>query len=229
METTSSGDSRACKYIAFFDLDRTITKEVSGTELAREALRKGILSYTNLIYALYNSLAHKLNLRDEQKIVDEMVRWVKGLPEKSLFELCSDVTKNVMIPSVYEQARLEIKAHKEQNARVVILSSALTPVCKEMAIYLGMDDIVSSDLEVVNGYLTGHPVGKLCFGKEKAVRLLSYCKEYNSKASDAWYFGDSISDLSVLSSVGNPVCVNADRRLKKEAIKRGWKILNWTY
>jgi putative phosphoserine phosphatase/1-acylglycerol-3-phosphate O-acyltransferase len=230
METISSKENNNDKsYIAFFDLDRTITKTISGKELAKSALRKGVLSYANLIYALYTSLVYKLNLRDEQKIVDEMVRWVKDLKEKSLLDLCSEVTRNVMLPSVYEEARSEIKQHKEKNAKVVLLSSALTPVCREMANNLGMDDIVCSDLEVINGYLTGRPVGKLCFGKEKAVRLLSYCEKYNSSASDSWYYGDSISDLAVLSSVGNPICVNPDRMLKKEAIRRGWKILKWTY
>lgn len=229
METISSKDNSDSSYIAFFDLDRTITKAISGKELAREALRKGVLSYTNLIYALYTSMVYSLNLKDEQKIVDEMVRWVKDLKEDTLLDLCTEVTRNVMLPSVYKVARSEIKHHKEKNAEIVLLSSALTPVCREMARYLKMDDIVCSDLEVVNGYLTGRPIGKLCFGKEKAVRLLSYCEKYNRKTAEAWYYGDSISDLAVLSSVGNPVCVNPDRMLRKAAIKRGWKILKWTY
>lgn len=228
METISSKDNTGISYIAFFDLDRTITKAISGKELAREALRKGILSYTNLIYALYTSLVYKLNLKEEQKIVDEMVRWVKDLKEDTLLDLCTEVTTNVMLPSVYKVALSEIKYHKEKNAKIVLLSSALTPVCLEMSKNLNMDDIVCSDLEVVNGYLTGLPIGKLCFGKEKAVRLLSYCEKYNSKPAEAWYYGDSISDLAVLSSVGNPVCVNPDRMLRKAAIKRGWKILKWT-
>jgi HAD superfamily hydrolase (TIGR01490 family) len=228
METISSKEYSGSNYIAFFDLDRTIVKAISGKELAKSALKKGILSYANLIYALYTSLVYKLNLKDEQKIVDEMVRWVKDLKEESLLDLCTEVTRNVMLPSVYEEARLEIKRHKENNAKIVLLSSALTPVCREMAKNLKMDDIVCSDLEIINGYLTGRPIGKLCFGKEKAVRLLAYCENYNSKTSEAWYYGDSISDLAVLSSVGNPVCVNPDRMLRKAAIKRGWKIRKWT-
>ena len=230
METTSSKDNTNSKrYIAFFDLDRTVTKAISGKELARSALKKGFLSYTNLLFALYSSLAYKLNLIEEQKIVNEMVRWVKGLTEQTLSDLCTEVIVKVMLPSVYEEARMEMKAHKEKNARVVLLSSALTPICWEMTTNLEMDDFVCSDLEIVSGLLTGRPVGKLCFGPEKAVRLKSYCEKYNISPSDAWYYGDSISDLAALGSVGNPVCVNPDRMLKKEAIKRGWKILRWTY
>jgi phosphoserine phosphatase len=75
--------------------------------------------------------------------------------------------------------------------------------------------------------MTGLPVGHLCFGEEKAVRLQEYCARKNSLQSDAWYYGDSISDLAALNIVGNPVCVNPDKKLKKTAIERNWKILNW--
>jgi len=90
-----------------------------------------------------------------------------------------------------------------------------------------MDDIICSDIEVKNGYLTGRPRGRLCFGEEKKSRLREYCEKNNTKTSDAWYYGDSISDLPALSSVGNPLCVNPDKKLKKAAHKRGWKTLRW--
>jgi phosphoserine phosphatase len=56
---------------------------------------------------------------------------------------------------------------------------------------------------------------------------LAYCKKNNCSPLNSWYYCDSISDLPALEIVGNPVCVNPDRKLKKTAIKRGWKILSW--
>lgn len=230
METIFSKDSNSGKnYIAFFDLDRTITKAISGNELARVAFRKGLMTSPALAHAIYLSLVYKLNLKDPLKIIDKMITWVEGIPENTMFDLCSEVFREVLFPSVYVKARSEIKIHKENYAKVVILSSALTPICQEMAKNLGMDDIICSDLEVNNGYLTGRSRGRLCFGEEKMSRLREYCEINNTETSDAWYYGDSISDLSVLSSVGNPVYVNPDRKLKKAALKRGWKILFWHY
>ena len=109
----------------------------------------------------------------------------------------------------------------------MILSSGLYPICQEMSLSLGMDDIICSSLEVKDGYLTGRPLGRICFGQEKVVRLNEYCKNNNINPIQSWYYGDSISDLPVLSSVGIPVCVNPDKRLKKAARKRGWKVLYW--
>jgi HAD superfamily phosphoserine phosphatase-like hydrolase len=109
----------------------------------------------------------------------------------------------------------------------VILSSALKPICIEIAKILDIDDIICSDLEVKDGYLTGRPIGRLCFGEEKMIRLKEYCERNNAQASEAWYYGDSITDLPALSIVGNPVCVNPDNKLRMVAGKRGWRILHW--
>jgi len=220
-------DNHIKSYIAFFDLDRTITKSISGRALARAAYRKGLMSHRNLINAIFISLLFRLNFKDPHKLLDQMVRWVKDIPENTIVDLCSEVFQEVLFPSVYKEAIAEIEFHRAKNAKVVILSSAFTTVCREMANNLNIDDIICSELEVYNGKMTGRPVGHLCFGKEKAVRLKEYCEKHNNNRSEAWYYGDSISDLPALIVVGNPVCINPDKKLKKTALKRGWKILCW--
>jgi HAD superfamily hydrolase (TIGR01490 family) len=228
METISLKDSNTPKnYIVFFDLDRTIEKSVSGIALARGAFRKGLLTRWNFVDAIFLSVVFRLKLTDPLKIMDNMVGWVKGIPEKSFTDLCTKVFHEVLLPSVYKEAVAEIEFHKTKNARIVILSSALKSVCHEMATFLNIDDIICSELEVENGYLTGRPLGHLCFGEEKAVRLQEYCIKNNYPTSNAWYYGDSISDLQVLNTVGIPVCVNPDKKLRKTAQKRDWKILSW--
>jgi HAD superfamily hydrolase (TIGR01490 family) len=228
METTfSKNNNNVYNYIAFFDLDQTLTSSISGKALAREAYREGLMSRLDLLNAIFLSIAFRLKLKDQLKIIDRMVSWVRGISQKTVTDLCYKVFNEDLLPSVYEEARTEISIHKSKNAKVVILSSALSTICLEMAKNLGFDDILCSELEVKGGYMTGFPVGHLCFGQEKAVRLKEYCKTNNSSPSDAWYYGDSVSDLPALSSVGHPVCVNPDYKLKQTAIRRDWKIVNW--
>jgi putative phosphoserine phosphatase / 1-acylglycerol-3-phosphate O-acyltransferase len=228
MENISLKDNNTLKnYIVFFDLDQTITRSVSGKELAKAAYRKGLLAHRNLVKALVLLIDSRLKLRDPLKMIDDMVSWVKNIPEKTIADLCSEISREVLIPSVYKEALAEIEFHRAKNAKVVILSSALTYVCQEMAVYLNIDDIICSELEVNEGYMTGRPLGSLCFGNNKAIRLKKYCEISNGSSSDAWYYGDSISDLQALSAVGHPVCVNPDNKLKIQAINRGWNILTW--
>ena len=219
--------TRSKDYIAFFDLDKTLTNGISGKAMAAAAFRKGLLSNWKLLNAALLSLEFRLRIRDQLKIIDAMVGWVKGIPEKSIDNLCTEVFNEVLFPSVYNDAISEIALHKAKNAKVVILSSALTAICRQMAEHLNIDDIICSGLEVKDGYMTGRPLGHLCFGEEKAVRIKSYCEIFKFSPSEAWYYGDSISDIHALSLVGNPVCVNPDKKLKKTAKRRGWKIVSW--
>jgi HAD superfamily hydrolase (TIGR01490 family) len=228
METTSSNDKQTTKdYIVFFDLDKTLTNSISGKALATAAFRKGLLSNWKLLNAAVLSYEFRFRIRDQLKIIDEMVSWVEGIPENSIEDLCTEVFNEILFPSIYKDAISEIELHKAKNAKVVILSSSLTTICRHMAEHLNLDDIICSGLEVKNGYMTGRPLGHLCFGEEKAIRLRSYCEIFNFSLSEAWCYGDSISDLHALSAVGNPVCVNADKKLKKTAKRRGWKIVSW--
>ncbi len=228
MDDISSRDSNIpIKYYAFFDLDRTITSEISGNALIRMARQKGLINLIDLLRAFYLYMMYKLGLRDPLIIINQLAGWVKGKNEDELNALCSEVFSRILLPSVFSDAVEEINIHKKQGAKVIILSSALNPICNSMSESLGTDAYICSSLEAEDGYFTGRPAGRLCFGAEKLTRMNGYCNAGNIDKSVSWYYSDSISDLPVLSSVGYPVCVNPDRKLKKEALKRGWKVLRW--
>lgn len=228
METTSLKEvNRDKSYFAFFDLDRTITSKVSGRELTVEAYKGGLMKRSSLISAIFLSIIYKIRLVDPVKAINKMGRWVKGIKIEALEKLCARVSEEVLIPSIYKKAKEEIRLHKDKNAGLVILSSTLDPVGKSISGHLGFDDFLCSKLEEADGILTGRPDGSFCFGEEKARRLKQYCEKNNSKLEDAWYYGDSISDLPALSIVGYPVCINPDKKLKRIAWKNSWKTFYW--
>ncbi len=224
---SSEYKNQANSYVAFFDLDRTIIKAVSGRALANRAFKKGLMNISDMAIALYLGLAYRIGLADPVIIMRRMVRWVKGLPEQELKDLCSEVLSEDLLPSVHPEVLDELKMHKARNAGIVILSSSLEQICRGVADHLKIDEIICSRLEVMNGLLTGVPEGNLCYGKEKLIRLNEYCEKNNNKLEDSWYYGDSISDLPALEAVGHPVCVNPDRQLRKKAAANGWKIYRW--
>jgi len=228
MEITTSAGNNSFSYIAFFDLDRTITRAISGRALARRALRKGFMKGSDIALAAYLGIAYRLGLADPVKIMEKMTGWVKGLPEQALADLCSEINRDVMLPSIHPEVIDELKMHNAKNAKTVILSSTLEPICKEVANHLGIDDIICSKLEVVNGYLTGRPVGRLCYGDEKLNKIQNYCEINNSSPEKSWYYADAFADRPALSFVGFPVCINPDRKLAREAQRKGWTILIWS-
>jgi len=224
---SSENNLKGKRYIAFFDLDDTLIRANSGKLLVRGAYNKGMMSLSDLIKALWLSFLYKFRLLNSEKIIAGMFKWLEGMSEKSLSDLSSEVFENHLLHAIPEEARYEIRMHKDKNAAVVILSSALSPVCQAVAGHLEMDDYICTHIETDSGKCTGRPDGKICYGNEKVSRLKEYCEKNNSKVEDAWYYGDSVSDYPVLQIVGNPVCVNPDRKLIKTANKNSWKIYLW--
>lgn len=224
---SSENKSDGKRYIAFFDLDHTLIMANSGKLLIREAREKGLLTTMDLAKAIWLSFLYKFRLRNTEKIIAGMLQWLEGVPVRKVSELSTEVFLKNMAGAIADEARNEIKMHQEKNAAVVILSSALCPVCQSVAGHLNMDDIICTRIETTGGICTGRPSGNLCFGKEKVARLREYCEKNNSRVEDAWYYGDSYSDLAVLQTAGKPVCVNPDKRLLKAAKEYNWKICKW--
>ncbi len=224
---SSKEKSKGKSYFAFFDLDRTLIKEVSGTALVREAFRKNLLSLTDITKALILSLEYRSGFYDPLTIVNRMTTWVKGLHERTMNDMAAEVCEKVLLPSLFKSGKEEIRHHQDNNAGTVILSSSLTPVCLRIRDFLGIDDVICSDLEVFNGLYTGRSNGPLCFGAEKAIQLRKFCEINDSSPEKSWYYGDSESDIPVMEVVGHPTCINPERRLRKMADRKNWKVSYW--
>ncbi len=226
MENTSSKVSHSGKTdIAFFDLDRTIINENSGKILIRHAYRKGLISRRYVLWGFYLSLLYKFKLKDPVIIIKTITMWLKGTEEEALNELALEIFHSYLKKSIRPEIEKRIRFHKKNGADVVILSSSVYPVCKAVADFLSIDDIICTHLETENGIFTGRPRGEFCFNEEKVVRLAEYCEKNNTSPVHTWYYGDSIADIHALSIVGHPVCVNPDKELLKIAGKRGWEII----
>jgi HAD superfamily hydrolase (TIGR01490 family) len=218
-------ESKANRYVAFFDLDKTLLSINSGSVLVREAYKRGLMSTSDLLNAIYFSWLYKFHLRDTSIIVSGMGRWLKGMTLDEMNVLSEHVVNKHLVDAIRPEIYSEIKFHRENNAEVVILSSAIIQICRPLGSYIGADNIVCTVMEVADGVFTGLPENKFCFEDEKRIRLIQYCEMRNYNLNEVFYYGDSISDLPALKVVGHPVCVQPDRRLSRVSHENGWRIL----
>ncbi len=218
-------EPKAKRYVAFFDLDKTILSINSGAVLVREAHKSGLMSTSDLLHAIYLSWLFKFNLRDTAGIVLEMGKWLKGVEVDKATIFSEHIVKHYLIDAIRPEIYSEIRFHKQNNAEIVILSSAVMQICKPLGSHIGADDVICTVMEVADRVFTGGPVGKFCFEEEKKIRLMQYCEKNNHNLREAYYYGDSISDLSALEVVGHPVCVQPDRKLSRTAFEKGWRII----
>jgi putative phosphoserine phosphatase/1-acylglycerol-3-phosphate O-acyltransferase len=216
---------QAKRYVAFFDIDNTILSINSGSTLVREAYKSGLMNNSDLLNAIYLSWLYKFHLRDTDLIVSGMGRWLKGHTVDEVNLLSEHVVNKYLVNAIRPEIYSEIKFHKENNAEVVILSSVIFQICRKLGSYIGVDNVICTVMKVEDGVFTGSPENSFCLEDEKRIRLMQYCEMRNYSLSEAFYYGDSISDLTALKVVGHPVCVQPDRKLSRIAHENGWRIL----
>ena len=128
---------------------------------------------------------------------------------------------------LYSQAVSTLEEHRERGHRIGIVSGSLEPVLKPLAQALGADLLLSTEPEMDRSRLTGGLVGGPLNGEHKAVALRRLSESAGIDLEQCYAYGDSYADKEFLESVGNPVAVNPDRRLRKIAESRGWPIQSW--
>jgi HAD superfamily hydrolase (TIGR01490 family) len=212
-------------YVAFFDLDHTILKINSGEALLRRAYKNRLLSTGKLIRVYCLFVFYKAHLTDPLTIIEKISGWLTESTVDEIEMLCNEIVVKDLIPAIRPEIITRIKRHKAEGARVVILSSAITSICTPLAIYLGMDLVIGSELEIINRKYTGRTVNGFCFRDEKLNRMKQYLQANNLTLQNSWYYGDSTDDLPVLKSVGHAVCVAPGRKLKKIARENRWMVI----
>ncbi|MFC2088249.1 HAD family hydrolase [Calditrichota bacterium] len=215
------------KYIAFFDLDKTLLDGISGKILIHNAYKYGILKSHYILQGFYLSLLHKFGFMNPDRIIVKMVNCLKGVSESSLVNLINKIFNEEIKTLIRDKAVTEIKDHHSNNGHTVILSASLFQLCEPIKDFLKMDDLICSELEISNGLFTGKSNSKYCYGPVKLKRAIEYCKKYNFSIDQAYFYSDSISDLPLLKAVGHPMCVSPDNKLLQIAQMKKWTICDW--
>ena len=213
------------KYAAFYDLDHTILDGNSATHIVQEARKQEVMTERQFRHAVWLSILYKLNIGEPARMILRMLSWLKGKEELYIMNFSREIFDLLIKDTVRPEILETIKEHRDKKGAVVLLSSASNPICLPVSQFLGMDDIICTQLESRNGRLTGNTIRKLVYGSEKKVRMLEFCRDKDYDPRDAWYYGDSNTDRYVMEAVGNPVAVFPDRKLLKIAKRNHWPIL----
>ncbi len=132
-------------------------------------------------------------------------------------------------PRLFPEALLQLERHRAQGHRIVLVSGGIEPVLKPLAEMLAVDALIAAQPEVEDARLTGRLVDGPLSGKRKAEAMHRAGDSLGIDLEQSYAYADSYADREFLECVGHPVAVNPDRRLRKEAKRRGWSIRNWRH
>ena len=140
---------------------------------------------------------------------------------------CNEWFGESVLPHVCDAGRAAVEHHRAAGDVVAIVTSATPYAARPLAKELGIEHVLCTELEVVEGRFTGEIVEPMCYGAGKIERARELAKREGFSLSDATFYSDSITDLPLLEAVRRPVCVNPDSRLRRVARRRHWRVEHW--
>lgn len=182
--------------IALFDFDGTVTNQDMYTQFVLFATPKRKLTLGKLIL-LPTIIKYKLGRLHGRDIRTKMTKFAfKGMSIDDLSQKGEKFANQVIPTYIRTNALKKIKWHQSRGDLVVIVSASLDvylkPWCDKHQL-----DLICTEVEVINGVLTGNTIAGDCSSLEKQKRIE---QGYNLKDYDTIYaYGDTPEDIEMLA------------------------------
>jgi HAD superfamily hydrolase (TIGR01490 family) len=210
---------------AFFDLDGTLVAPPSlewqfvGYLLGRDAIGGAEIGR-------WLGQCAKDLLRDPHAATTGNKMHLAGLRESLVADWADSVAPDSLrlFPAGVER----VAWHFAQGHHVFLISGTLKPLAEVLARRLPSSvEICATDLETRGGRWTGRLAGERMSGEAKARAVASLAARLGLALWDSHAYGNCVTDLPMLNSVGHRVAVNPSGRLRRIARREGWQNYDW--
>ena len=212
---------------AFFDVDHTLIACNSARKWVEYLWRNGQISVRAALRSVWWLVKYRLSVLDYEAVTAEVVSEYAG---KSIDELAAEVEAWFhadVEPMICAEGRERIEWHRAQGHTLVLLTSGTFFSVAPLQRTLDVPHLVCTQLEIIDGRLTGKYHPPSCFGPGKLRAGIAFAEQHGIDLARSYFYTDSFSDLPMLERVGNPRIVNPDPRLKYWAVLRQVQCQRW--
>jgi HAD superfamily hydrolase (TIGR01490 family) len=212
--------------LALFDLDNTLLAGDSDYNWSLFLISEGLLDAkmhhdrNEQFYADYKNGC--LNIVEFLKF---QLKPLSEHPRAFLDELHLKYMQKVIRPMMTVKAQALVNQHKAAGDLCIVITATNSFVTKPIATAYGIEHLIGSDPEIVNGQYTGGVTGVPTYKEGKVIRLNQWLEARGKKLSDydtSYFYSDSHNDLALMQRVTNPVAVDADEILSAYAVEKAW-------
>ncbi len=213
--------------LALFDLDNTLLGGDSDHAWGDWLCERGILdgaTYKARNDAFYQDyLAGRLNITDYLNFTLAIF----GRTEMAQLDAWHrEFMVECIEPIILPKALALLDKHRAAGDKLVIITATNRFVTAPIAARLGVDTLLATECEMVDGRYTGRTTDVPCFKEGKVTRLNRWMQENGFSLDGATFYSDSMNDLPLLEQVSYPVAVDPDPKLMAEAEHRNWPIMS---
>jgi len=213
--------------LAIFDLDNTLLAGDSDHAWGQYLVDQGIVDAETYKKANDRFMQEYLDgLLDMNQYLEFSLAPLAANSMEDLLRWRQDFVETCVIPMMLPKAQALLEQHRQQGHYLLIITATNRFITEPIVELLGVDELIATDPEMVDGAYTGRVQGTPSFREGKVIRLQNWLKENPHDLSQAWFYSDSHNDLPLLEQVGNPVAVDADQTLHSLAVERGWKVIS---
>jgi len=216
--------------LALFDLDNTLLSGDSDFEWSQFLVEQGVLDrevFETKNLAFYEQ--YKAGTLNILEFLDFQLKPLSRHARKVLDVWHEDFMRIKVRPMIGSAARKLVARHRDAGDICVIITATNSFVTAPIAREFGVEHLIGTDPEQINGEFTGNVFGVPSFREGKISRLESWMAERGwnwSSFERTTFYSDSLNDLPLLSKVKNPVAVDPDPTLRKHAEEQRWKIIS---
>ena len=213
--------------LAIFDLDETLIATDSDYQWGQYVVDRRLVNpaahkrKNDAFYASYR--AGKLD-------IDEYLAFSCALlahyTMEELEAYRSDFFRERIAPTILSAAVALVDQHRVQGDTLLVVTSTIEFVTRPIVDAFGIDTLIAPVPEVTDGRYTGKITGTPSFGEGKVTRLQAWLEETNHSLAGSTFYSDSHNDLPLLRLVDNPVAVDPDSTLRRQALANGWRIIS---
>ena len=213
--------------LAIFDLDNTLLQGDSDYLWGKFLVDQGEVdgdTYEQTNQKFYDD--YKTGELDIFAFLAFSLEPLTRLSSDRLAELHAQYMREIIKPLILPAATALVEKHRQLGDTLLIITATNHFITAPIATAFGIDELLATDPEIIDGLYTGKVSGTPCYQDGKVVRLEKWLQENDADLEDSWFYSDSHNDLPLLNKVTHPIAVNPDEILRQEAEERGWNILD---
>ncbi|NYE95548.1 HAD superfamily hydrolase (TIGR01490 family) [Psychromicrobium silvestre] len=215
---------------AFFDVDNTLMRGASLFHLARKMYQKKAFTLRQVAGFAWKQakfIVRGEDMDDIHSVQDSALTLAAGIKADFVTNVGEEVYDEMIASKIWPGTRALAEQHLRVGRKVWLVTATPIEVAEVIASRLKLTGALGTVGEIKDGFYTGRLVGDILHGPAKAVALRALAEREGLDLERSWAYSDSYNDIPLLTSVGHPVAINPDAKLRRHARDNNWPIYDF--
>jgi HAD superfamily hydrolase (TIGR01490 family) len=216
--------------LALFDLDNTLLAGDSDYQWGQFLIEEGVLDKeTHLTQTEQYYQDYKDGNLDIVAFLEFQLKPLADNSREQLDAWHRKYMERKIHPMMTNKARALVEKHRAHGDLLVVITATNSFVTAPIAQAYGVENLIGTDPEQIDGVYTGRVAGVPSFKEGKVTRLQAWLEargQTMQSFGETWFYSDSHNDLPLMKLVDHPVAVNADPVLTEYAEANGWPLIS---